>query len=341
VRVRLVIPSLFVAASAMSVRPPPARAGIDLRIICTPCETAEDCGDHTDLCLVYPGVGNFCGMHCLTDDDCFGLSCQRTEFEGVDNCVDVEGYCRGGPPFECSRDEHCGAGETCDAGQCIAAGADLGAPCEIDDDCRTGFCRATARGTLCTTPCEWLDPAGAGCPDGFYCDEAQGCGDGVCVPGTAGERGPGAACDEDVDCAGLLCFAPAGARLCAEPCDPAAPTCADGAYCAPRGVGCGGCVEGCVAGGCGPLERCADGQCVPLLPDGAACSDPDECSSGLCRAGSCGNEPDAGGTGPSSDGGVGAGQLTSGCECTAAPSPTPGAANALLRLLTVVTLRLH
>ncbi len=313
-----------------------SEAGIDLRIICQPCENAEQCGDHTDFCLIYPGVGDFCGMHCLTDDDCFGLSCQPVDADGLSNCVDIADYCRNGLLFECSLDGHCDRGQLCEGGHCVDTGGQFGDACEGDEDCAEGTdtCRETELGWLCTRSCDWLTPAGADCPEGFFCDESEGCADGVCVPGAAGEGLVGDGCTSDTDCIGLLCadFG-AEASQCSEPCEPGGESCGDGARCVARGTGCGGCVAACVVGDCGPLEFCAAGICEALRLDGAPCQEARECASGICQSLTCGdnsNDDDP----PNSDGGVDDGRLTTSCNCrVATPTASTGRTAGLLCLV--------
>lgn len=321
---------LFVVLSATSASPWRASASTDLRIICQPCEVAEDCGDHADLCLVYPGEGNFCGMHCGTDEHCAGLSCQPTEIAMLNQCADIVDYCRGGPPFTCSADGHCDPGQRCVEGRCVDDGGALGEACEGDEDCVQGACLDTPVGRICTERC---DPS-AGDPDvcveGFACVEIEPCGDGVCIPGAAGEAIAGEPCVEDLDCASRLCLSPAGAAepQCSRRCDPALDqSCAEGAHCQEQAVGCGACFADCLPGECQVGSVCLDGRCQPLVADGEPCVDDQECRSGLCVDLTCGGDDvDAGPDGDAGGDLPGTGQLTSGCSCVAAPRAEPAPA---------------
>lgn len=309
------------AVAALLAASPTARAGVDPRVICQPCVNPDECGDHTDLCLNYEGIGGagaYCGMHCLTDTDCFGLRCLETT-AGLNQCADVTGLCRGGPMFDCAVDEHCPPSEDCVEGHCVPGGdPGLGEPCGDGGVCAAGLeCALTLAGQICTQPCDWLVPTS--CPAGFFCTERDRCGDGICAPGAAGVGEIGAACTMDTDCQGLFCTTPPGSSspLCGAPCDPATPTCAAGTHCEDRGVGCGSCVADCTPGSCAGGLECRDGRCVGLSADGTPCSSPDECQSGVCQNGLCGFTPEGDG-GPPDDGpGGGTEVYQGGCACRA------------------------
>jgi len=328
---------LFATALALAVVLVGAtsQAGTDPRVICRTCVNPDECGDHTDLCLNYEGIGGrgaFCGMHCLTDADCFGLRCLETTAD-LNQCADVDAFCVGGPPFDCEVDAHCSTGDDCVDGRCVGGtGPDLGEDCSETGVCEGGLeCVMTLVGEVCTQGCDWLVPTS--CPTGFFCTERNRCGDGVCAPGVAGAGALGAACALDTDCQSLFCTTPPGssAAMCGTPCVPTAPTCAEGQHCEERAAGCGSCIVDCTVGSCADGLECRDGRCQgDLLPDGYMCSTPDQCLSGICEGGTCGGVVSDGGTGdggPRPDSSTGGPELYQGsCSCRAHRGSIAGAA---------------
>lgn len=308
-----------------------AWAGIDLRIICMPCDDEADCGDASDLCLAYPGVGNFCGMHCLTDDDCYGLSCMQTEVPMLNQCVDVANYCRGGQPFECALAGHCQHGQDCVGGHCVDLSQPLGGECSTDVDCAEGTCRSTSGGRVCTVECDWRQPVGGVCPAGLFCDSDDRCTLGLCAPGVAGAVAAGGACESPLDCQSLFCAVSESgdASTCEAPCDPAGATCPAGSHCEDANGSCGTCQPDCQEGACPSGQACVMGTCREPQPDGAACADENDCRSGVCAAGLCGGGRDDD-AGIDDDGGLDSARFGSGCGCS---SPASALVSVLLDLV--------
>jgi hypothetical protein len=330
--------ALAAASLALALLEPIATASLDLRIICEPCDDESDCGDQTDLCLTYPGVGSFCGMHCIDDGDCAGLSCEETSIDELSQCVDVEGYCRGGPPFECYQPGHCSPGQDCVQGRCVDLEQPLGGACVTDADCTEGTCRDTSGGRVCTRECDWSRPVGGDCPAGLFCDTNSQCTLGLCAPGAPGESASGTACESPLDCADLFCAdsPDGGAATCAVACDPTLDACPAGSHCEAAAGSCGTCQADCEEDSeCPSGLSCIRGVCLEPQPDGAACDDGADCASGVCTTGVCGRDDGGDDGGPDPDGGTGVGRLGSGCGC--ATPGTSGAPSAVRRLLDLTT----
>jgi hypothetical protein len=166
---------------------------------------------------------------------------------------------------ECRRDSDCAATELCNTGTGMCEPrpvdrANLGEPCETGADCNSGECITTPAGSICSETCNWLEPTS--CPSGFYCDsEATGsCGDGRCLPGTAGAGGLGAPCASDTECDSLACTD----GQCVIPCVPG---------------GVDACPEGYLCR-VGALASC--GSCQMAARTGEACETNEDCVGGLC-----------------------------------------------------------
>lgn len=311
-----------------------AFAGLDLRIICRPCDRQEDCGDNTDLCLNYEGVGEFCGMHCMDDRDCAGLSCQPTAIDGLNQCVDVENYCRNGPMFECFVDENCPADQGCVEGDCQDLIGELGELCEVDEDCESNLCRDIVDESVCTQACDWSQPVGGDCPEGFFCYSAvDRCIEGLCLPGGPGPGAAGEACESALDCESLFCASSptmTGFR-CSVSCDVDDGGCPAGTHCESQAQGCEVCMDNCIEGSCTGGQVCVAESCQDPQPDGAHCVEPAECASGRCEGGVCGGVTDDAGT--RTDSGFDDGpSLVSGCGC-ATPRRAPSITILVLTLL--------
>jgi hypothetical protein len=166
----------------------------------------------------------------------------------------------------------CNGEESCAEGSCVSAGD----PCDgadDDDDC-SEQCDEAAQS------CDGLDPDGAACDDGMFCNGTDACQAGDCsahagnpCPGPNGNGNCAESCDENAD----TCTAP----------DPDGSLCDDGLYC--NGV------DSCVGGTCelhGP-QPC-DGPGDPDFDCWETCrEDYDDCN-GMDRNGSAcvlDNEP--------------------------------------------------
>ena len=247
--------------------------------VCSPCNTASDCGGGADFCLQYPTGGLYCGKLCSSQADCGGDRCVNVS--GTGQCIRVDPT-TGSPscttaPTGCDNDSDCRSDEVCNmsTGACEPApmGSGLGEPCEDNTGCASGLCLPTPSGTVCSRSCDWLDVGS--CPSGFYCDgDAVGaCGTGACLAGAAGAGDLGDACDSDTDCASLYC----ATGVCATPCIPGgASGCPDGFRCQiGAGANCGACKQtGDVGDACDTNEDCTSRICAKREADGATfCTD--------------------------------------------------------------------
>jgi hypothetical protein len=184
--------------------------------------------------------------------------------------------CRCTSDNDCSDGNACNGAETCQGGVCV-----LGLPLDCNDH------------NPCTRDC---DP-NVGCvntplPDGTKCSDGNACTTGDTCQGGVCAEGPMRNCDDKNACTTDACDPSSGCTH--------TPV-ADGTSC-PGTDPCtlpGTCHVGrCVGGGavnCGDNNPCTDDSCDPLqgcthspLPDGAACSDANACTTNdTCLGGIC------------------------------------------------------
>jgi hypothetical protein len=131
------------------------------------CAADMDCGDgfhcRVDVCVAGPREAE--GGGCVTNDDCAtGLACARL-----------------GAARWCTRacGDGCPTGLMCDAasGVCAPSLAVLGESCETSEQCLSGLCAQTERGSVCTRYCG----SDRHCSPGFECIRVNGGLDGVCL----------------------------------------------------------------------------------------------------------------------------------------------------------------
>jgi hypothetical protein len=185
-------------------------------------------------------------------------------------------------------------GVRCVLGHC-AKPLPAGATCVSDADCDAGlFCSGDQ-------VCRALGQPGAACGDGSHCAAGESCKAGSC----ARKAQAGTSCGANGECAdGFVCKGLSkGAQGSCTPFGEVGAACV--------GADVDGCAEDliCVSSRCalkpvsGPcmatndcLEGaafCSDsGQCTATAPDGASCSNAEQCASGYC-AGTCGPRPGA------------------------------------------------
>ncbi len=268
-----------------------------------------------------------------TKDNCDELSgCQYEQIPGcpcVPSCEDK--VCGGdgcnGVCGSCTEDEKCIDGvcsseqcqPECDGAECGDDGC--GGVCGICPDghvCEEGVCSTEA----CVPACDGAECGSDGCdgscgtcPDGKVCDPAKQCVDAPCVPecadkecGADGCDGLCGVCSDDYECTEFKCVEVA--------CEPA---CTD-KVCGDDGCGgsCGECAEGEV---CTVTQLCVTETCEPDCTgkecgsDGCGgvcgtCMLSGECTTPVCKDGTCGVDP---ADGPCEDGDL----CTVGDTCTA------------------------
>jgi hypothetical protein len=208
-----------------------------------------------------------------------------------------------GPPCNAN------AGLRCSGGMCVRPG-DKGASCVDNFGCRSGFvCAGEA--------CAPLATEGAGCSADSSCAEGLYCQDSFCVarkregqkcsaaPDEVDAALRGAQCNDGLVCQGagldsqgnaLLgsCVKPSGEGGSCKEAPPDVQTYLSGCL---YGLTCvsGRCVLPPSSGPCAADGSCradqaycsSNGECVALLPDGAACQIPPECASGNCTGDKC------------------------------------------------------
>ena len=258
---------------------------------------AESCNEAADTCTAADGSGAACSdaVFCNGSDSCQAGNCTGHpgnpcagadgDLDCSETCDESADACSGSDPngSPCDDGLLCNGADTCGAGFCDGHGAD---PCEGidgDADCSES-CSDSAEG------CDGVDPDGAPCDDGVFCNGADSCSAGSCsvhegspCPGPDGDGDCSESCDEAV----ADCSAP----------DPGGSPCSDGLFC--NGI------DSCLGGSCnahaarpcpGPdgddnrAESCneATDTCNAADASGAPCSDglfcngSDACASGAC-----------------------------------------------------------
>jgi hypothetical protein len=249
----------------------------------TTCDALVRCGCiggvEVDMCPVF--AADYC-----VDDFMGGMGSDRYEFRPAiaGNCVGETGRLLS----DCVIDDSDGfLGWSCY--EVFEGIVDEGGACDVDDECVDGLeCWADV--------CTRMPAQGQACLDGWECGEDLYCADGdVCrMPG-----GAGASCPEgDIACADELWCDPE-TDTCRPylgsggDCSAASWACADDLYCSdttnlctPYPTGGMSCADS--------WEECADGWwcdaglvCQAQLPDGAACTDDEQCGSWDCPDGYC------------------------------------------------------
>jgi hypothetical protein len=207
-----------------------------------------------------------------------GLGCQRGK------CTALRRKPHGAA---CTADDQCL--DRCIEGRCVTAGLD-GARCGGDQDC-AGDLRCDAATSRCITrqglagtcsstrDCSWGRACIAGqCAvrlgGGTACDADDACADSLrCVGGTcATPSRRGGRCDDADDCADVdarcLALSPDAATVCHVGVVPLGASCELDALCGPEGR-CRG-------------EAGGRSICVPRLPVGTSCAQPNDCHDDLC-----------------------------------------------------------
>jgi MYXO-CTERM domain-containing protein len=190
---------------------------------------------------------------CSADTECASGLC-RDPGDGLRRCLDP---CRG-DRGDCLDGNVCvaadGACSVCIDASRFGSPRGLGEICSDDTQCRSGLCVVRAGIGECSTPCG----AGDSCGEGFSCT------DGNCLLDR--EQPVGGPCLTSADCArGAVCAAQGDRRWCTATCSADAPC--------PLGFSCVD-VGSMICAPAGGLT-------------GEACSIDMECSTGMCREGTC------------------------------------------------------
>jgi hypothetical protein len=218
---------------------------------------------------------------------------------------------------ECMGDAYCSLTTAC-PGTCQARAAS-GATCTNDNGCQSGLrCGGTGTARSCVTPagdgaaCQGT--TGNDCGGGFICVGGSATMAGMChTVASVFAAASGAACNPvngQLCQPGLSCVVTSGSNITCMaggtangmPCHASLPDqCVTGSYCSGTNV-----TAGMFAGTCAPLptagmpcanvtfgQRCADGNacdgavCAAVVDNGGTCTTNADCSSGLCRSGTC------------------------------------------------------
>ncbi|MCA9523201.1 MAG: matrixin family metalloprotease [Myxococcales bacterium] len=157
-----------------------------------------------------------------------------------------------------------------------SANKDLGGSCVSGQyDCKPElFCQQLQTTNICTRNCE---PTNDDCPSGYYCAAFSNASGGVCIPGQAPEppkpKANGESCSYSGECQSGLCVGTTSSdSQCRQKCNPGAPNCPNGTYCATLQSGSGG---ACIPGD-------PPNQPTTKKKNGDACQSGDECESGVC-----------------------------------------------------------
>ncbi|MSP92227.1 MAG: matrixin family metalloprotease [Myxococcales bacterium] len=256
------------------------------------CAASSEC--KTGLCADL-GAGTACATPCTTASQCpAGQACTALAGGGGGACVVppkkkadaepcdaaaecVSNLCVGGSTgavcaAACSASKPCSGGFDCfglqgGGGACLKA-ADkkaAGQPCKGGTDCKSALCIATSPTTgTCMDDCT----ATGICPASHQCQKLQGTKSACFALGPAqvGDK-----CAAALDCQSGHCIVDGADSYCTL-------ACAVAADC-PCGMACAD-----VTGG----KLCAKGKKVGCVPNGAACKEAAECTSGACSNGICG-----------------------------------------------------
>ncbi len=260
-------------------------------------DCTESCSENDDLCVAPDPSGTVCddGLFCNGSDHCLnglcsvhtGNPCPGADGDAncAESCNEMQENCTKADPNGslCTDGLFCTGTDTCSGGTCsVHGGSNCPGP-DNDSNCAESCNEGTHQ-------CDAVDPNGAACNDGLFCNGNDSCASGQCS--THG---------------GNPCPGPDGDSNCAESCNETSDNCSaadsNGSACN-DGVFCNG-ADTCSAGACsvhagnpcaGPdgdancTESCDEALDVCSAPDpnGSACSDSlfcngsDTCSGGVC-----------------------------------------------------------
>lgn len=212
--------------------------------------------DQRGACFLYPQGGTY---SCTSDSQCPYVVTD----DGNEEVYLARYLCKNGTCSDITYvipSANKGIGETCVSGQY---------------DCKPElFCQQLQSTNICTRGCE---PTNDDCPSGYYCAGYSNASGGVCIPGQAPQppqlKKIGESCTYSGECESGLCVGTSDSdSQCRQKCNPGAPSCPQGTYCA-------------------TLQSGSGGACIPGTPptqtttkkkNGDACLSGDECESGVC-----------------------------------------------------------
>ncbi|MEW5852118.1 MAG: hypothetical protein AB2A00_25240 [Myxococcota bacterium] len=213
------------------------------------------------------------GDACQDNANCGGFSCRPDQVcvqaQCVDRCSNGEVWCNNTCVDPATDEEHCGASGNCQ-------GANAGQACDDGEACQAGSCVLACPGNLVACEGRCVDPA----TDEHHCGATADC-----QGENAGEQCPsGYVCNGNGMCE-LTCTA--GFVTCGSQC--VDPTTNDN-HCGASGD----CLGTRAGTACGPDQRCVQGACESLCPEGLvrcgeSCVDPLTNTDHCGAWGACGN----------------------------------------------------
>ncbi len=237
-------------------------------------ETDVDCGGLCPLkCAIAAACDADvdCGSGLCVGKKCLPSSCQDKQKNGTESDVDCGGLCGPG----------CGPGQACKSKSDCSTSVCTGGVC-VAPDCGDGVKNGSETDVDCGGACPNKCGLGGSCKQDVDCKGGQ-CAPGgnVCLPTCTDGLLDGQ--ETDLDCGGLQCPACAVGQVCKVGDDCATQSCGG----AGNPTTCQGptCNDGAKNGGETYVD-CGGGAC-PACPDGAGCTLPADCQSGVCKFNSC------------------------------------------------------
>ena len=249
--------------------------------LCQPCVLDSDCavlGTALQLgaCVGYGDLGRFCGVACVTDDDCQpGYTCDVALTESgaaTHQCLNATGIC------DCSWLSSLLGVETI----CGTPGGACGGARSCGPD---GLSACSAPAPSPEVPCNGSDDDCDGVTDEDPCNDGQACTVDACQGGTCVSTPVAGGCDDGLACTEDAC-GPSGCTHVPvdSTCAPLSGPCSQAACEPPIG-----CTSHPVAGACSDgdpctvADACSDGACAPGAP--LACNAASPCVMSVCVAG--------------------------------------------------------
>jgi hypothetical protein len=231
----------------------------------TTCATDSNCATGTwcsgNQCVAPLAQGTACtrARQCATGFCASGFCCNSACAGGCNTCSATAGTC--------TVLAQGAAGNGCGSYLCDGTNGICPMSCTLDGDCALGsFCNSGS--------CAPSFAAGSACTGARQCS-SNVCLNGVCCAGACGgSAGPCQNCSNPTG----ACVSSAAGSPGAPPCSPY--LCSGSATCPTSCAGDANCIA---------TDWCNAGACVARQINGAPCSAPDQCASGLCANGFCCN----------------------------------------------------